>query len=332
VARGRNRRRVDREVPEAPPSVLRQGLRFAVLWALVAVALGALGVVGWRYLTAGESLRIRELTVSGASRASTADVVALSPVKAGDNLLAADVDAVAAAVARHPWVASATVHRRLPPALEVRVVEREPGALVDLGGLYLADRRGEVFKRAAAGDGLDLPLVTGFGRDDYLQRRLLVETQIRAALALLDEYDREGLTPMAAVSEVHVDGDGGVVLYVGDDGTQVRLGTGDLPQKLVRLRRVLEALRAEGRRAEVIHLDDRNHPDRVAVRTRRGGVQRRAGRARGPLRRWWKGSERAPGSAAWARGASRQEVVHGEEWRHPGRTRHRDDQDLRHRR
>ena len=266
MARGRNRRRVDREEPEAPPGALREGLRFAALWSLAAVAAGALGMVGWRYLTAGEALRIRSLTVTGTTRASAAEVLALSPVKVGDNLLAADVDAVERAAARHPWVASATVHRRLPPSLEVRVVEREPGALVDLGGLYLADRRGEVFKRAAAGDGLDLPLVTGFGREDYLQRRAAVEGQVRAALALLEEYDREGLSPVAPVSEVHLDGDGGVVLYVGEEGTQVRLGTGDLQQKLVRLRRVLEALRAEGRRAEVIHLDDRSHPDRVGVR------------------------------------------------------------------
>jgi cell division protein FtsQ len=272
VARGRNRRRVDREEPEAPPSALRQGLRFAALWSLGALAACGVGLAGWRFLTAGESLRIRSLTVTGASRASEAEILSLSPVKVGDNLLAADVDAVERAAARHPWVASATVHRRLPPSLEVKVVEREPGALVDLGGLYLADRRGEIFKRAAAGDGLDLPLVTGFGREDFLQRRDAVESQIRAALALLEGYDREGLASLAPVSEVHLDGDGGVGLYVGEEGTQVRLGTGDLPQKLVRLRRVLEALRAEGRRAEVIHLDDRSHPDRVAVRMAGSGA------------------------------------------------------------
>jgi cell division protein FtsQ len=241
-------------------------LKLAAAWSAGAlVALGA-GVLGWRQLTSGATLRIREIRVEGLSRAAAPDLLALSPVKPGDNLLAADLDAMEGAIGRHPWVLSVEAHRRWPPAVELRVVEREPRALVDLGGLYLVDASGQVFKRAAAGDGLDLPLVTGFGRDDYVQRRGVVEPQILGALALLESYAREGLAALAPVSEAHLDPDEGVLLYVGDEGTQVRLGQGDLAQKLSRLRRVLEALRADGRRADVIYLDDRNHPERVAVR------------------------------------------------------------------
>jgi cell division protein FtsQ len=182
-------------------------------------------------------------------------------------------------------VASVDARRRLPPALEIAVQEREARALVDLGGTYLVDRDAQVFKQAAAGDGLDLPLVTGFGRDDFAQRRPALESRLRGALALLDEYAREGLVPLAPVQEIHLDDDLGVTLYVGDEGTQVRLGQGDLPQKLGRLHRVLEALRAEGRKAEVIHLDDRTHPDRVAVRLAgSGGVQDGAGGRPAPAR------------------------------------------------
>jgi cell division protein FtsQ len=273
--------------PKAPPGALRHGLALAALWAVAAVALGAGAVAGWRYVTQGEPLRIASIRVLGASRAEASEILALSPVKPGENLLAADVDAVERATLRHPWVASAVVRRRLPPALEITVTEREPRALVDLGGTYLVDREAQVFKRAAAGDGLDLPVVTGFGRDDFSQRRGVVESRLRGALALLDEYAREGLVPLAAVQEIHLDDDWGVTLYVGDEGTQVRLGQGDLPQKLGRLHRVLEALRAEGRKAEVIHLDDRNHPDRVAVRLSGGGgvqVQDGAGGRPAPAR------------------------------------------------
>ena len=266
MARGPNRRRVDRAVPEAPPGALRQGLKLAALWSLGGGAALAAALVGWRTLTAGDALRIRSIRVNPLARANEAELLALSPVKAGENLLAADVDAMERAIARHPWVLEARVHRRLPPSLEVKVVEREPRALLDLGGLYLVDVDAQVFKRAAAGDGLDLPIVTGFGRDDFVQRRGVVEPQLRGVLALLDSYGREGLPALAPISEVHLDADEGLVLYLGDDGMQVRLGQGELPQKLSRLRRVLEALRADGRRAEVIHLDDRSHPDRVAVR------------------------------------------------------------------
>ncbi len=265
MARVRNRRRVD-ERPKAPPGALRHGLVLAGLWGLGAVALGAVAVAGWRHFTQGQLWRVGEVRVVGAARATEAEVRALSPVKPGHDLLAADVDAVERAVARHPWVARAEVRRRLPAALEVTVIERQPRLLVDLGGTYLVDRDAQVFKRAGAGDGLDLPVVTGFGREDYAKRREAVDSGLRGALALADEYARAGLVPLAAIQEIHLDADWGVTLYVGDEGAQVRLGSGDLPQKLGRLRRVLEALRAEGRKAEVIHLDDRSHPDRVGVR------------------------------------------------------------------
>ena len=265
MARARNRRRVE-QGPKPPAGALRHGLTLAVAWTIGAAALAVGGVAGWRYVTQGESLRVGAIRVTGAARATDDEIRALSPVRPGDGFLSADVDAVERAVLRHPWVATAEVHRRLPPALEIAITEREPRLLVDLGGTYLVDRDAQVFKRASPGDGLDLPVVTGFGREDFSQRRAAVEDGLRGALALLDEYAREGLVPLAAVQEIHLDADWGVTLYVGDEGTQVRLGQGDLPQKLARLHRVLEALRAEGRRAEVIHLDDRSHPDRVGVR------------------------------------------------------------------
>ncbi len=250
----------------AAPVAARPALRAAAS-ALAGVLLAAaVGVLGWQLLEGSELLRIREVRFVGAKRARAAELSALATVRPGDPLLSADLPALERSVARHPWVKSAEARRRLPPAVEVRVEEREPGALVDLGGLYLMDREAQVFKRAAPGDGLDLPVVTGFTRDDYLKRRADLEPLLAGALALLDGYAREGLGAFGSVSEVHVDPDEGVTLFIGQDATQVLLGVGDLPQKLERLHRVLGALRAGGRRAELLHLDNRNRPSQVTVR------------------------------------------------------------------
>jgi cell division protein FtsQ len=248
----------------------------------VAAALLLAGFGAHRYLTRSEAMGIGAIRFSGLSRAAAADLLALSPVKAGDNLLAADLPAMERALARHPWVKSAEARRRLPPAIEVRVTERAARALVDLGGLYLVDADAQVFKRAAAGDGLDLPVITGFTRHDYLQRRGEVEALVAGALALLAGYGQEGLSALAPVSEVHVDADEGVTLHVGEEGTQVRLGVGDLPAKLSRLHRILSALGAEGRKAEVLHLDNRNHPSWVTVRMAGRGSEAVGRGPRGP--------------------------------------------------
>jgi cell division protein FtsQ len=224
------------------------------------------GVHGWRALRSAEALRIRTVRFHGLQRATADELLALSTVKPGDHLLLADVEAMAQALARHPWVRRIEVRRTWPPALDVTVSERTAAALVDLGGLYLVDDEANVFKRAAAGDGLDLPVVTGLSRADYVQRRAATEPLLAGALALARAWREDGRDAKARLSEIHVDPGDGTTLYVGEDGTQVRLGTGDLPAKLSRLDQVLSTLRAEGKKAEVLHLDNRLHPSWVAVR------------------------------------------------------------------
>jgi cell division protein FtsQ len=265
------RRRLGRAVALALPSVLSLGL------------LGGAGWATWKYGVQGDLLRVRQIRYLGLSQVRAEELAELSPVHAGDHLLLTDLDALARALQRNPWVDSVEVARRFaPPALEVAVTERRAAALVDLSGLYLVDRRGQVFKRAAPGDGLDLPVVTGLAREDHVARREETERRIEAALELLDRWREAGLDRRAAVSEVHLDPDLGVRVHAGDDGMEIRLGQGDLPAKLERLGRVLSALEADGRRAEVLHLDNRRHPDWVAVGLAGGGVAVDGRGPRGP--------------------------------------------------
>lgn len=277
MARGRNRRRVDRDPAEERRRLARAAS--LVAWPAAAVALvAALGTFAWRQGVAGDLLRIRELRFEGLARATAQELRELSPVQRGDHLALCDTALVEAALRNHPWVASVQVRRVLPPALEVRVVERRAAALVDLGGLYLVDTGGEVFKRAVPGDGLDLPVVTGIAREAWVERRAEVEPLLAAALALVDRWAERGLDRRSPISEIHVDADYGTTLWAGGEGMEIRLGQGALPEKLARLEQVLAALEAEGRRAEVLHLDNRRRPDWVAVRLAMEGRTRPRGR------------------------------------------------------
>ncbi len=270
MARGPNRRRVDRVPGERGRTLAALAAR--ALWPLVGAG-GVLlvAVLAWRLGFEGDLLRIREIRFEGLARATPEELLELSPVQRGDHLLFCDTDLVAAALRRHPWVAAVEVRRALPGALAVQVAERRAAALVDLGDLYLVDDKGEVFKRAAPGDGLDLPIVTGIAREAWVERRGEVEPLLSAALALLARWAERGLDRRAPVSEIHIDPDYGTTLWAGDDGLEVRLGQADLPDKLERMERVLAAVEAEGQRPEVLHLDNRRRPDWVAVRLKAVG-------------------------------------------------------------
>jgi cell division protein FtsQ len=263
VAAGRNRRVKDRpSTARASPRARRSALALAALAGLAACFAAA--PRAWRALHEAQALRIRTVRFSGLARSTAEELLALSPVKPGDPFLFADLPSLEAALARHPWVKGVTARRKLPPSVEVAVEEHAPAALVELGGLYLVDAEGDVFKRAAAGDGLDLPLVTGLSRGDYVQRRTAAEPLLLGALALARAWRARG--EKVPLSEIHVDPGDGVTLYVGEEGTQVRLGTGDYEAKLGRLEKILSALGADGKKAEVVHLDNRLHPSWVTVR------------------------------------------------------------------
>ena len=265
---GRNRRRATEDGPEQAERRQRRrelALRATLVVALLAVAGGA-SVFTWRSLERKQAFAIRAVRFEGLSRASAAELLALSPVRAGDHLLSADPAAVRRALLHHPWVKDARVRRSWPPALSVRVTERRAVALVELSGLYLVDDEAEVFKRAAAGDGLDLPLVTGLGRDVWLRRRGEAQPLLSGALALARAWSSSGMEAEAPLSEIHLEPGEGTTIYVGAEGTEVRLGSGDLEAKLSRLKRMLSALRAEGKQAEVLHLDNRLHPTWVTAR------------------------------------------------------------------
>jgi cell division protein FtsQ len=265
VARGQNRRKVDRD-PAAEHARLRRAFAFVLPPIAATAAVALLGWSVWRFGVDGDLLRIRELRFGGLSRVSAAELRELSPVREGDSLVFSDLDALAASLRGHPWIASVEVRRTLPPAIEIQVTERRAAALVNFDGLYLVDEAGHVFKRATPGDGLDLPLITGVGREDYVGRQAEVEPLLAGALALAGRWAERGLDRRAVLSEIHVDPDWGVSLFVGDEGMEIRLGTGEIPVKLERLERVLAALAVKGEKAEAIHLDNRRRPDWVTVR------------------------------------------------------------------
>jgi cell division protein FtsQ len=280
VARGRNRKTAAKQ-PGETTRRLRRAASLAIPTLLSLVGLAAAGWATWAWGVQGDLLRIREVRYRGLSQVTASALAGLSPVRPGDHLLLSDTEAMARALLRNPWVASVEIHRRLPPALEVVVVERQAAALVDLGGLYLVDTGGQVYKRAAPGDGLDLPVVTGLAREAFESRRDDggEEHRLRSALGLLGRWREAGLDRRAAISEVHLDPVLGTTVYAGDEGMEIRFGQGDLPRKLERLDLLLGRLESDGVQGEVIHLDNRRHPDWVAVRVKgRTGVVE----ARGP--------------------------------------------------
>lgn len=289
-----NRRSTPTEPPQPPPpgrirrafARLRGGWRLPVLptrerivHALqgvlklavvvgVLVGMGAMGRLAERYVRTSPAFAIREIRIEGISRLQRDEVLRIGGVVLGSNVFEMPPEDVRVRLERHPWIADASVRRRLPGTLELDVRERRAAAVLVVDRSYLVGEDATVFKSLETGDPSDLPVITLEDRDRWLGDRQALGALLLDIVSLLHEWRRTGLETRATVAEVHVESDDGLALYVGDDAMQVRLGRGPYDAKLRRLRTLLDEMRRREARPAYVLLDHERRPERVVVRLR----------------------------------------------------------------
>ncbi len=188
---------------------------------LALAGIGALGggvwVLGWSDL-----VRYRELRVVGSDHLTEVQARHLSDIPVGTPLVAVDLDAVVAGIARHPWVASAEARRVFPDTVVVQVHERVPRAVLVLDGLYLVDADGVPFLRAVGPD-LDRVLLTGLSPDLAQQEPAVARRILQEGLALLDAAVATGELRESEISEVRFGTRSGYTLALRNGG-EILLG------------------------------------------------------------------------------------------------------------
>jgi cell division protein FtsQ len=270
-----NRRKFDRAQASADlkSGAATLGRALMVLAALGAggFALAIAGQAGYRWLTTSPTFAVRTLELRGNRRAPSDELVRLSGLAVGRNIFASDVEGAEAALAGEPWVKTVEVHRRLPDTVVIRVTEREPALVVDLGKLYFADAEGTLFKRALGGDDLDLPIVTGLSRQTFQDNRAQTEARLREIYELTQSFHARGLDARFRLQELAVDPDDGLTVQLAPVNARaelqaVKLGEAPYEEKLEKLATLWDELQRRGLKAQVIHLENRTRPNWVAVK------------------------------------------------------------------
>lgn len=235
-----------------------------VLAASVAVAWGAR-----RYVTTSPRFAVRTVLVDGAHKRSAAQIASSARVAVGANIFALDLALASQSLTEDPWIAKATVTRKLPATIAIDVAEREAAALCSVGGeLYLATRDGELFKKLDADDPSDLPLVTGITAEQVARDRQGVVLAVKRALDVADDAERSGLAKRYPIQELHLEKDGSLVVTIGKEAVALHLGMPPYRDKIEEASRVLSEVSRRKASAAVIFLDNSAHPERVVVRMR----------------------------------------------------------------
>jgi cell division protein FtsQ len=177
-------------------------------WVCVGLAATAAGVVLLRnaqpgssiasvrerigVLTANAGMRINDIAIEG--RANTPEPIlrAALGVSIGDPIIGFSLEQARMRIEKLPWVAHATVERRLPGTIVVALSERRPFAIWQNQGKYvLIDRDGQPVTDEEVARFRDLPLIVGPGAPeaarvllDALTDRPAIQTRVVAAMRI----------------------------------------------------------------------------------------------------------------------------------------------------
>ncbi len=143
-----------------------------VLWALGAAALVSLWWLAPMALRRMSLFQVRRLEVTGSRYFTAAEIAEAAKLPPGASIFD-DTGPLHDRVLALPGVQRVVVHRRLPGALEIEVVEFEPVALVRTQNrVGLMDRRGRILPFDPTRSPADLPLAEADGEVGALIERV----------------------------------------------------------------------------------------------------------------------------------------------------------------
>jgi cell division protein FtsQ len=186
-------------------------LKLAALALLVAAALVAVrNPPGF--------LCVKEVVVmSPLKHLSEFDLIRLSEVKKGDNILTLRLSDVRRRILRYPWVRDVRLAKRFPARLFVWVDEEEPAALLEMGDMYLVSREGKIFKKVGPEDPKDFPILTGLTQEEIPER-------LPRLMAFVKSLETSDLFNALGISEAHWDAKAGLTLFTKEPCIQLNLG------------------------------------------------------------------------------------------------------------
>lgn len=254
----RKRKRIDgypRQVSRK--SVLKRGAVGGVLTIVFALMLYfAGGSIMHSYLESLTFFNVTEVTVSGNTMIPDEKVRnVINILLHRTSLLGFSTSQAKGKLEELPWIRKAVVTKNWPSMVEISITENVPSALMlknDFDGphLYYIDRKGLPFMKVEPGADLDYPVVTGISEvADEITR----ETALGEVLTFLKALRSNNFhLPSQSVSEIHVEPNGEMVVYLVEYTFPIFFGNGNTRKKYSRLVYVLRDLYKKKKGQELI--------------------------------------------------------------------------------
>lgn len=262
IKKVRQNRRKEEKKPLDLRKFLHRFLRVGVaVFSSVLIVIGGFFVV--QLLMASDLFKIDQVIVEGGQRLNHQQVVELSDIQIGANTFNLDLRLIGRKIEENSWVKQARVQRIFPRQVVIKIVERQPVAIVNLGYLYYLDGQGEIFKVLDASDKLDFPMITGFEYEKAQEHNAEYALRLTQIVNLLSNLKGRKSFNLKQVSEIHQESDGGLSLFTLEGSVKIKLGQIGYKSKIDRLERIYAELQPK---LNILDYIDLNVEDKVIVR------------------------------------------------------------------
>ena len=241
----------------------RKGLKVVVNFTIVVASAGVFYGC-WLYVMTTPYFEVSKINIEGHSQVAREDILEAASLDGGTNIFSLNISDVGRWIEAVPWVNEVSMERVYPDALNIRIVERTPFALMNLGRFYYFDEGGNIFALANSSVGWNFPVFSGIDKGRLLEGDERTISLIDEGIGLLKLLKRsDGEISTEHIAELHLDSNSGITLYMVKGKPPVHLGRGDFERKLRHAQRVYSDLKRKGIRAARLEAD---FDDRVLVK------------------------------------------------------------------
>jgi cell division protein FtsQ len=236
---------------------------FKVLAGVSMIALLVLAAfAASQYARTTNILRLHQVLIEGCKHADTAQIESIIRREFSENLLRADLAGIRVRLQREPWIRRVEIRRMLPETLRIRIQERVPSVIAEIGGeLQLLDNEGILLDQYSSSYGkLDVPIFSGLKGDsveEYQAHQKENSARIGTGVEVLNELSSGSLKLTSSISEIDLSDEANVKLILVDDTAEIYLGDREFKKRFQMLMANLsnyQGLKAEGNQIVAVDL------------------------------------------------------------------------------
>lgn len=240
------RRRSSRETGGRFP--LRQiGIIFLVITTVILLVLK---ITTW--LGAQEVFQLREIKIEGTHFIKNSELREYFEIDTSKRIFDIDLRAIESQVSQHPLVQKVQASRRFPSTLIIRIVEREPIAIVNNLELFAVDKGGRVLPKIHPAMLCDYPIISNLSIN---KGQVNKSKALDVILNLLAYLKKQQFRLYSRISEISYSQNVGIYIYLTDGAVPVLMGLEDLEQKGANLLKVLTLLDEENQIRQFEYFD-----------------------------------------------------------------------------